>query len=191
MKDNNPVITVMDLNYLIKPIEVTFKTSQGNIFNVTINYKRTVDFLLMAYLDEIYHSELIDRNDKIQFLYKSQNLKFGDKTIVGELFLNDKNPLIIVMDISNFLSNNSLTKMNIIFSFHGIYQNVVFNFGTTMKQLIRKYLFKFDNKELIDSYYANKNSIKFIRNGQIIEFKEQMPIEKHFIEGDLIIVNLN
>ena len=178
----------MDLNYLIKPIEVTF--SQGNISNLTINYKRTVDFLLMAYLDEIYYSELIDRNHKIKFLYKSQNLKFGDKTIVGELFLNDKNPLIIIMDISsNFLSNNSLTKMNIIFRFNGMNQNVVVNYGTTMKQLIRKYLFK-DNKELIDSYYANKNSIKFIRNGQIIEFKEKMPIEKHFKDGEIIVVNL-
>ena len=94
------------------------------------------------------------------------------------------------MDISNFLSNNSLTKMNIIFRFNLINQNVVVNYGTTMKQLIRKYLFKFDNKELIDSYYANKNSIKFICSGQIIEFKEQIPIEKHFKEGELIIVNL-
>ena len=114
----------MDINYLIKPIDVTFITSHGNIFKVIINYKRTLGYLLMKYLDEIYHSELIDRNDKIQFLYKEQQFKFGDKTIVGELFLNDNNPLIIVMDVNNFLSNNSLEKMNILFDFQGKRKNV-------------------------------------------------------------------
>ena len=59
----------MDINNFIRPIIFTFKTTHGNLFKVYINLKRriiTLGQLLMKYLDEIDHSELVDRNDKIR-----------------------------------------------------------------------------------------------------------------------------
>ena len=42
-------------------------------------------------------------------------IKFGDDTINGVFFSNDKHPLILVKDRYNLLSNDSLTNMNIYF----------------------------------------------------------------------------
>ena len=68
LNDYNPVICVNDINNLIKlPIDVSFKTNSGYVKKITIHIERTIEYLLLKYLDEIHHSELIDRNDKITF----------------------------------------------------------------------------------------------------------------------------
>ena len=70
LNDNNPIISVMDMNNLINIIAITFKTTHGDIFQVVIKPTKTLEHLLMRYLDEIYHSELINKEDKIQFYIK-------------------------------------------------------------------------------------------------------------------------
>ena len=167
--DCNPVIYVTDIYKKIKYISVTFKTTLGNIFKTEINYKRTLGHLLMKYLFEIDHLELIDRNDKIQFLCNAQQIQFGDKTIIGEFFHNEKNPIILVTDINNLLSNNSLQKKNVKFdTTRGKMNNLIVNHGTTIENLIKLYLYREGGLELIDNYYSKKN-IKFTFNGGNID----------------------
>ena len=178
--DYNPVIFVIDINNLIKPIDITFKTCQGSIFTLTSNCKRTVGYLLMQYLDEISHSELIDRYDKIKFLYKTQQIKFGDKTNIGDLFLNCKNPIILVLDSNNILSNNQIQKMRFLFkNTYGTSTFITVNYGTTIQQLIKKYLYKVYSQDLIDNYNSNKVHLKFLYNGKTIT-GEQSYVEDFF-----------
>ena len=127
----------MDINNFIRPMIFTFKTTHGKLSKVYINFKRrelTLEQLLIKYLDEIDHSELVDRNDKIQFLYNTQQLKFGDKTTIGQLFSNENNPTILVMDPNNLLSNNSSKKINTVFeNSDGTKITIVVNYGTTVE----------------------------------------------------------
>ena len=59
------------------------------------------------------HSELVETN-KIAFLYYNKQINFGDNTTLYELFLNEKNPLILVVD-GNFILNNNLLQKKIFF----------------------------------------------------------------------------
>ena len=190
LNDNNPLILVIDINQLLNPIDVTFKTTNGNNLVLTINYTRTVGNLLMDYLDKVAHSELIERNDKIQFLYKAQQFIFGNKSIVGELFKNDNNPVILVMDINNLLSNNMITKINVIFNKDGIKIGFAVNYGTTIEQLLLKYLYRLGEQELIDSYYSKNyfkiNKMKFSFNNDNIKFNDQNFVENYFRNNSLV-----
>ena len=179
LKDYNPVIYVIDIKNLIRPIDIIFKTSQGGIYNMSIYYKRTVGYLLMEYLDQIAHSELIDRNDII-FIYKTQQIKFWDKTNVSTLFLNDNNPIILVIDKNNILSNDKIQKIDVVFENSGRITYVRANFGTTIEQLIKKYLFKIGRFDLIENYYYNNNYIKIIYNASTYYFSEQKYVETIF-----------
>ena len=181
--DNNPVINVIDPNYLIKPIDIIFQTGQGIKLKMTIFEKRTTEYLLMEYLDKIEHSELIDKNDEIVFLYKGKQIMFGDKTIVKELFLNDNNPTIIVMDVNNVLSNNDIKKINVIFYNEemGIRKNVIVNYGTTVEQLIKKFCCKY--------YNLNLETMRFYYNSGIIDYRKKSYVEKFFRGSGIILID--
>ena len=86
LHDNNPLVTVIDKNNIIKLYTVSFKTTQGNMFKIFISYKRTIEQLVMKYLFEIKHPELMDKIDKIQFLYNARQIKLGDATILNNFF---------------------------------------------------------------------------------------------------------
>ena len=165
--DNNPVIYVMDKRNCLSPINVTFKTTYGHLFNFIISSIKTIDNLLMKYVFEMEHSELVDTN-KIGFLYYNKQINFGDNTILYELFLNEKNPLILVVDGNFILNNNLLQKKNIIFQMtNGRTDTIIVNYGTTVEQAIKIYLYKIAEEESIDSYYSkNKSPIyKYLFNG--------------------------
>ena len=56
------------------------------MFKIFISYKRTNGQLVMKYLFEIKHPELMDKIDKIQFLYNARQIKLGDATILNNFF---------------------------------------------------------------------------------------------------------
>ena len=183
INDNNPVVFVRDINNLMRPIDITFKTSQGCILNLTINENRTVEYLLIKYISKIEHPELIDINNKIVFLYKAKHLMFGDKTIIKNLFLNDNNPTILVMDANNVLSNNAIHKINAFFYLErGNQKNEVINYGTTVEQLIKFFLYKNCPNDIIDSYYSNENPrwVTFRYNSKSINPGEKRYVEEFF-----------
>ena len=147
--------------------------------------------LLIKYLIEIDHAELIDKSDKIQFLYNARQINFGDRNTVRKYFHNVNNPVILVMDINNLLSNNSLAKQNVIFLDESNNQkvNVVVNIGTTIEQLIKMYLYKVGGLELIDDYYSKKNICFFYDHWNISSFGEET-VEKFLSKGDPIPIKL-
>ena len=161
--DNNPEIIIMDKNNYLNPINinVTFQTNYGNCFNVHIRDIKTIDHLLTQYLYEMEHFELVDTN-KIAFLYYNMQLNFRDNTILREVFINDKNPLILVVD-ANYLLNNKLNnKLNIIFKLNtGRNDAIHANYGTTVDQVLKQYLYKICEEESIDSYYSKINYLRF------------------------------
>ena len=184
--DNNPEIFVKDENNFLKAITVEFKTTQGNNFNINISNIRTLDHLLTKYLYEIHHFELVDTNDKIAFYYKEKSIIFGDDTILGIFFSNDINPLIRVRDRYNLLSNNSLKKKNIYFDvrkYSGGKKNFIVNYGTTVEQVIKMYLYIIDEKLLIDSYYSKQNifKLKFYYGNHSYLLSEQSKVENYFL----------
>jgi len=192
LNDYNPVIFVKDINNLIiLPIDVSFKTTSGYVKKITIQIERTLNYLLLKYLDEIYHSELIDRNDKITFLYNSQKIKFGDKTLLKNLFLNDKNPTIVVIDANNSLLNNTIQKLNVRFQTDKQHYNIIVNYGTTIEQLIKLFLYKNINYESIGNSYYNMNptNIKFLHSSNSIKFGDKSFVEKLLKNNDVIYVS--
>ena len=109
---NNPIVTVNDINNIInftKLNTVTFKATHGNIIKINIKPERTLKELLIKYYNEINHSELMI-SEQIQFLYNAKQIKYGDVTTVKNYFLNIKNPVILVMDLNNLLTNNEIKK---------------------------------------------------------------------------------
>ena len=190
LNDNNPIISVMDMNYLINLIAITFKTTHGDIFQVIIKSTKTLEHLLMRYLDEILHSELINKNDKIQFLYKAQRIKFGDQANIGQFFSNDYNPIIIVMDVNNFLSNNHIPKKNIVIDFGGKICGMTINHGTTIEQLFKAFIYKYDIHELLDNYDSKFYSLRFTYNAQAYNCKNQTLIE-NFFKGENAKISLS
>ena len=196
--DNNPVIFVMDTNNYLSlfNINITFKTTYGHCFNFIISSIRTVDHLLTQYIYEIQHSELVDTN-KITFFYQNKQLNFGDSTSLHEVFLNNINPLITIMDINYLLNNNLLNKLNLIFKRpDGRNYTITVNFGTTVEQAIKMYLYLICESESLDNYYyyITKKDIgfrfRFIYNAKQIYIGEKQNVESYFGPGSpLIIVN--
>ena len=181
LNDYNPVIFVNDINNLIKhAIDVSFKTTSGYVKKITIQIERTIEYLLLKYLDEIHHSELIDRNDKITFLYNSQKIKFGDKTLLKNLFLNEQNPTIVVIDSDNALLDNYIPKLNVFFHTDKQRYIIIVNFGTTMEQLIKLFLTKNIGYESIGNPYYNMNpsNMKFVHKNGLIKFGDKGFVEK-------------
>ena len=194
LNDYNPMICVNDINNLIKlPIDVSFKTNSGYVKKITIHIERTIEYLLLKYLDEIHHSELIDRNDKITFQYNSQKIKFGDKTLLKNLFLNDQNPTIVVIDSDNALLNNNIPKLNVFFHTDKQRYIIIVNFGTTMEQLIKLFLTKNIGYELIGNPYYNMNpsNMKFVYNNGLIKFGDKGFVEKLLNDNAQIYVSQN
>ena len=108
-------IEVNDVNNILPTVpfqkyNILFKSSNGINVKVEIDYKDTMENMLKYYLYYIKHPELINSKDKIKFLYKEQQINFGDKNFAGKIFKNEKNPKIIVTDINNYLLNYSLKK---------------------------------------------------------------------------------
>ena len=75
----------------VSKIHVIFKSGgYGTPFE--LNYGTTVDEMLKQYLKKIKRDNLYGKNDKINFKYDSEDIKFGNETPIGKFF--EKNNLI-------------------------------------------------------------------------------------------------
>lgn len=149
-----------------------------------------MELLLIKYLAELDHIELLDRNDLIQFFYQEQQIQFRDQTIIENYFKNNYNPIIFIIDRNNSLCNN-LTKKNIIFkTITGYSTNVLVNYGTTIDQLLKKYLYKFGNLELIDKCYKNNNLIDCVFDANFPKFGDQRLVEKFLVDLATVLVTI-
>ena len=179
--DQNPIIVVVDVDNLIKiPIQFIFQSNSGDKIKIMVTDKKSIDGLLIKYIYKKEHTELIDRNDKIKFLYNSKELKFKDYTSIGQYFTNDCSPVIFVKDPNNLLMNN-LNQKNIVFRFNtGDILNLIFSYGTTINSLYRIFPYKIGRKDLI------KNDIKqfFVFNANRLKLGDKTSIEQIFNNYD-------
>ena len=58
----------------------------------------------MKCFSEVNHPELMV-DGRIRFLCDAKMIDFGDTTILKNFFLNEKKPVILVMDLNGLLSN--------------------------------------------------------------------------------------
>ena len=104
VKDNN--INFENNNININKKEIIFKTTTGIITVMHIDSEATVREMLIKYLEEMNHPELIN-SGKIWFLYNSYKLSFSDEKKIKNLFINDFRQIILV-NVTNDLLGGSI-----------------------------------------------------------------------------------
>ena len=82
-----------------RKINFIFQKTNGNKRNISFRYGKTVDQLLRKYLFEEGKAELIDKNNKISFLWNGKKIDFGIKTKIEDYFLENNEINIIVIII--------------------------------------------------------------------------------------------
>ena len=141
-----------------------------------MNYFYEFIYIYISYLFKLGLYELIDRNDKIQFLYQAKQVKFEDKTLLKDYFRNDYNPVILVIDTNNLLKNNKGLKMNVIFENTILGKiNLVVDYGTTINEMLELYLRRIERPDLI----GKDNKITFICNGSRVNFGDYTKVEDY------------
>ena len=102
-----------------------------------------------------------------------------NNNMMPNMMMNNNQGFKLDFDVIDNL-NKPEQKKNIIFvTVSGIRYNLVFNYGTTIDQMIKQF---FQRIERIDLYYNKTKDIIFIHNGIILRFGDNTPIEK-FFEG--------
>ena len=82
-------------------------------------------------------------------------------------------------------------KINVIFkTTQGVTHTLVYNFGTTVDQVLRKYLKRVNREDLINDE-QNKGKICFLFNAAQLKFGDKTPIEQFFkgISNPKVVVN--
>ena len=170
-KNMEKIIFINDKHNLIKIFNVTFKDNHGYEEEIKFGSKRKVDELLEIYLNKINHNEITKLKEIIQFIYKQKNLKIEDKTSISDFFLNDKNPIIQVIDSYNLLLKAPILKYSVTFkTTSGAEDNSSFYIYYNMNIIISNYLDYKDHPELKNK----KNLINFLYNGNQINEKESL-----------------
>ena len=78
-------------------MNLTFKTTQGQIHCILVDYGTTINEILEKYLKRVGRPDLIgDKNNKFCALFNAVQLKFGDKTKVESFFERAINPTVVV-----------------------------------------------------------------------------------------------
>jgi len=179
--DNNPIIQVNDFDgiLLIEPLtkyDIKYATSQGYTFVYESSIGITMKEIISNYLDYIDHPELINKRDNIIFLFNGE--KINENITARKFFKNETKPKILVMDKNNLLINASKfigkklgLKISVIFKSSLNCISMIFNYGTTIDEMMKKYLLRIKQPE-----YINSNKIHFLYNAKTFNFGDQTPI---------------
>ena len=95
-------ITV-NVSELIVLRHFTFVTTSNIKLNLIFDIYSTNKELLKAFFEEVGKPELFGKDDKINFLYNGDKIKYKGKEIIDSIFTDD-NPRIVVIDTNNLLS---------------------------------------------------------------------------------------
>ena len=93
-----------EINIQVPKMNIIFdeKTDPPRSKNLIINYGTTVEQILKEYLFLINTQNLINQPNKIQFIYNSRQLSFGDKTPIEKFFKRKMDMVHIHVIYSNF-----------------------------------------------------------------------------------------
>ena len=95
-------ITV-NVSELIVLRHFTFVTTSNIKLNLIFDIYSTNEELLKAFFEEVGKPELFGKDDKINFLYNGDKIKYKGNEIIDSIFTDD-NPRIVVIDTNNLLS---------------------------------------------------------------------------------------
>ena len=137
---------------LPQTIRILFRTTQGQITYITVDYGTTIDELLRKYL-KIKNKEHLygDKSNRICFLYNAWQLKFGDISVVEKVFKNITEPKIVVNDVNNLIGGSIAIKYS---HFEKLYEKLMLLLEPLLEPAIK-----------------GEITIKFNKNGDIIKIK--------------------
>ena len=88
-----------------KKINITFKTTLGETYNISISQEHSMSTLLKHYLIKTHQKDRIiqikEGKKDIAFLFNSKKIQFNDKTKIKDFFKNFICPKVVVNDINN------------------------------------------------------------------------------------------
>ena len=79
-----------------------FKTTQGFTFNIPFNAQRTTEDLIQTFFKRVDREDLIKKN-AISMLFNASKIPFNSKDKIINLFRNNINPIIMVLDVQNLI----------------------------------------------------------------------------------------
>ena len=93
----------VNVSELIVLRHFTFVTTSNIKLNLIFDIYSTNEELLKAFFEEVGKPELFGKDDKINFLYNGDKIKYKGNEIIDSIFTDD-NPRIVVIDTNNLLS---------------------------------------------------------------------------------------
>ena len=79
-----------------------FKTSNGKTFNLLFNAGRTVEDLILTFFKRVDKEDLFKKKG-VSFVYNTAQLDYNSKINVENLFKQNLNPVIMVLDVNNLI----------------------------------------------------------------------------------------
>ena len=111
-------------------------------------------------------------NMKIQ-IFNRNNIEMTSNTMIN-LYRNNE---VEENEINTNKNKEIAQKINITFkSAEGDHDNIIFNLGTTISDILKRYLNKINHSELIEK----SGNIVFLYNGKKLKFNDRTKIEKFF-----------
>ena len=86
-----------------KKINVTFKTTNGLITNLTIDTEKTINDLILIYLKRVDRTNLFKEDSGILFLQNAKKMNIFDKTKIKDFFGDFSQVIIMVNDVKNLI----------------------------------------------------------------------------------------
>ena len=95
-----------------EPIKKNIIFKYSDIYTPMIfNYDTTVDEMLKKYLKRTNRADLYGKNNKIEFKFNGNNIEYGDKTPIGELFKYFSNAIVDVIEKQYLLGSSPNMKL--------------------------------------------------------------------------------
>ena len=98
--NNQNNINPIQLDY--SKFNCVFKTSNGKTFNLLFNAGRTVEDLILTFFKRVDKEDLFKKKG-VSFVYNTAQLDYNTKINVENLFKQNLNPVIMVLDVNNLI----------------------------------------------------------------------------------------
>ena len=98
--NNQNNINPIQLDY--SKFNCVFKTSNGKTFNLLFDAGRTVEDLILTFFKRV-DKEVLFKKKGVSFVYNTAQLDYNTKINVENLFKQNLNPVIMVLDVNNLI----------------------------------------------------------------------------------------
>ena len=98
--NNQNNINPIQLDY--SKFNCVFKTSNGKTFNLLFDAGRTVEDLILTFFKRVDKEDLFKKKG-VSFVYNTAQLDYNTKINVENLFKQNLNPVIMVLDVNNLI----------------------------------------------------------------------------------------